>query len=57
MPKSLLLAEGGRTDYRIVVADDASLSTRHGAEELQVFLGEIRRRQAGHRFRQDSAGK
>jgi hypothetical protein len=39
--EELLLAEGGRTDYRIVVADDASPSTRHGAEELQEFLGEI----------------
>jgi hypothetical protein len=37
----LLLAEQGRTDYRIVVADDASPSTRHGAEELQAFLAPI----------------
>jgi hypothetical protein len=39
--EELLLADGGRTDYRIVVADDASPSTRHGAEELQMFLAQI----------------
>ncbi|NLF09938.1 MAG: DUF4838 domain-containing protein [Pirellulaceae bacterium] len=37
----LVLAEGGRSPYQIVVADDASLSTKHGAEELQTFLEEI----------------
>lgn len=37
----LVLADGGRSAYRIVVADDASPSTRHGAEELQTFLREI----------------
>jgi len=39
--RELLLAEGGRSAYRIVVADDASPSTRHGAEELQRFLHEM----------------
>ena len=39
--EDLLLADQGRTNYRIVVADDASPSTRHGAEELQAFLGQI----------------
>ncbi len=39
--EELLLADHGRTDYRIVVADDASPSTRHGAEELQRFLAQI----------------
>jgi hypothetical protein len=39
--EELLLAAQGRTDYRIVVADDASPSTRHGAEELQMFLARI----------------
>jgi hypothetical protein len=34
----LVLAEGGRSAYRIVVAADASPSTRHGAKELQTFL-------------------
>lgn len=37
----LTLAEEGKSAYRIVVADDASASTRHGAEELQKFLAEI----------------
>ena len=37
----LVLAEDGRSAYRIVVADDASPSTRHGAEELQTFLQQI----------------
>jgi len=37
----LTLADGGRSDYKIVVADDASPSTKHGAEELQKFLQEI----------------
>lgn len=39
--EALLLADGGQSAYRIVVADDASPSTRHGAEELQAFLQEI----------------
>ena len=34
----LVLAEGGKSDYQIVVADKASPSTRYGAEELQAFL-------------------
>jgi hypothetical protein len=37
----LVLAEGGKSDYRIVVADGASPSTRHGAEELQAFLEQM----------------
>ncbi|MEN6452381.1 MAG: DUF4838 domain-containing protein [Thermoguttaceae bacterium] len=39
--QGLLLADAGRTDYRIVVADDASSSTKHGVEELQKFLEQI----------------
>ncbi len=39
--QELILAENGRSDYRIVVADDASPSTRHGAEELQMFLQQM----------------
>ena len=35
------MAENGQSAYRIVVADDASPSTKHGAEELQKFLKEI----------------
>jgi len=34
----LVLAEGGKSDYRIVVSAGASPSTRYGAEELQTFL-------------------
>jgi len=37
----LLLANNGNSAYRIAVADDASPSTRHGAEELQTFLQQI----------------
>ncbi len=37
----LVLAENGQSLYRIVVADDASPSTKHGAEELQTFLEQI----------------
>jgi len=37
----LLLADGGQSAYRIVVADDASPSTRHGSEELQAFLEQM----------------
>lgn len=36
-----MLAAGGATSYRIVVAADASLPTRHAAEELRAFLGKI----------------
>ena len=37
----LVLAENGKSAYTIVVADDASPSTKHGAEELQTFLKQI----------------
>ena len=37
----LILAENGQSAYRIVLADDASPSTKHGAEELQRFLEQI----------------
>jgi hypothetical protein len=37
----LELAIGGRTDYVIVVARDASPSERHGAQELARFLKEM----------------
>jgi hypothetical protein len=37
----IVLADGGRSEFQIVVADDASPSTRHGAEELQTFLEQI----------------
>ncbi len=37
----LVLAENGQSAYRIVVAEGASPSIRHGAEELQRFLAEI----------------
>lgn len=39
--KALTLARDGRSDYSIVVANDASPSTRYGAEELQRFLREM----------------
>jgi len=37
----LLLADGGSSDFRIVVSSSASPSERRGAEELQRFLEEI----------------
>jgi hypothetical protein len=36
-----VLAEQGRSAYRIVVADDASPSAKRGAEELQSFLQQM----------------
>ena len=50
----LVLADGGQSAYRIVVADDASPSTQHGAEELQKFLRTDDRRQAADRLRPGS---
>ena len=38
---ALVLAENGRSEFSIVVADDAPPSTRYGAEELQRFLKEM----------------
>jgi hypothetical protein len=40
-PESLLLARNGKSAYRIVIAEKASPSVLHGAEELQTFLNEI----------------
>ena len=39
--EELVLAENGKSACAIVVAPDASPSTRHGAEELQSFLREM----------------
>ena len=39
--KPLILADGGKTSYRIVKAVDASPSEARGAAELQFFLKEI----------------
>jgi hypothetical protein len=39
--QELVLADGGRSEFRIVVAEGASPSTRHGAKELQAFLAEM----------------
>src|SRR3989304_3622140 len=39
--EELVLAEDGQSAYRIGVAADASPSTRHGAEELQMFLEQM----------------
>ncbi len=40
-PKELLLADQGRSDYKIVLADDASPSTKYAATELQKYLKDI----------------
>ncbi len=37
----LILAEGGRSEFRIVIAADASPSTQYAAKELQTFLKQI----------------
>ena len=39
--RSLTLAERGQTGFTIVIAEDASPSTRYGASELQHYLREI----------------
>lgn len=39
--QDLVLAEGGASAYRIVLARDAAPSTRYGAEELQRWLREM----------------
>lgn len=39
--EELILADNGKSAYTIVVADDASPSTKHGAEELQTFFEQI----------------
>ncbi len=39
--QDLVLAEQGRSAYRIVLSDKASPATRHGAEELQMFLQQM----------------
>jgi len=40
-PATIRLAEHGKTDAVIVVAPDAPPATRHAAEELRRFLGEM----------------
>jgi len=37
----LVLAENGKSSYQIVVADNASPSTKYGAQELQKFLEQM----------------
>jgi len=37
----MIIAENGKSDYRIVIGEDASPSEKHGASELQSFLKEI----------------
>ncbi|MFA6815423.1 MAG: DUF4838 domain-containing protein [Lentisphaeria bacterium] len=37
----LTLAEKGQSSYQIILSDDASPSTKYGAEELQKFLKQI----------------
>jgi hypothetical protein len=39
--EELVLADKGQTEYRIVIADEASPSTKYAAEELQQFLEQI----------------
>jgi len=37
----LVLAQAGKSDYRIVISKDASPSERHAADELQMFLKQM----------------
>ena len=39
--QGLVIARNGKSEYRIIVADDASRSTLHGAVELQAFLNRM----------------
>ncbi len=39
--EALVLADGGKSEFQIVVAEEASPSTRHAAKELQAFLAEM----------------
>lgn len=39
--EDLVLADGGKSEFRIVLAADASPSTKHAADELQTFLAEM----------------
>ena len=41
MREKLVLAENGRSEYRIVISKEASPSERHAARELQSFLKQI----------------
>ena len=41
LAQDLVIAENGRSAFRIVVADDASASTKYAAEELQRWLKEM----------------
>lgn len=40
-PRPVAFSSDGTTPYAVVVGPEASPSTRHGAEELQRFLGEM----------------
>ena len=37
----MILAENGKSNYRIVVGQNASSSEKHGATELMMFLKDI----------------
>ena len=39
--QQVTLVENGKSDYKIVLGQKASLSEQHAAEELQMFLGQI----------------
>ena len=39
--QEVVLADNGKSDFKIVVADDASASTKYAAEELQRWLKEM----------------
>ena len=41
MNTDLVIADGGKSDYRIVISNEASPSEKHAADELQKFLKEI----------------
>ena len=37
----MILADGGKSEYRIVIAAEASPSTQYAAKELQTFLKQV----------------
>ncbi|MBM3239759.1 DUF4838 domain-containing protein [Candidatus Poribacteria bacterium] len=38
---NLIIADGGKSEYRIVISHEASFSEKHAADELQKFLNQI----------------
>lgn len=57
MNEKIILAQGGKTAYRLVIARDASPAERHAAEELKRFLFEITAAEFPLCFPEESRGE